>query len=254
MDSYREFATALSKKAGSIIKNGFSPNILTEWKDDNTPVTKIDKEINSLVIKSIQEKYPEHSIVAEEESKLSNSDYVWVCDPLDGTIPFTSGYPTSVFTISLVHKGDPILGTIYDPYMDRFLIAEKGKGAYSNDKKITVSNGKSLKNNIISVESVPDIVFDLTPILLKGGMTISIRSIVYTGMLLAMGQVAGIIYGGKSPWDAAAVKIIVEEAGGKVTDLHGQDQRYDQNTFGFIASNGLLHEELLEIVAPIIKK
>jgi len=257
MDEYRHFATVLAKKAGNIIKNGFLSDIKTEWKGDNTPVTQIDKEINSLVMKTIKDKYPEHSILAEEESDLSKSDYVWVCDPLDGTIPFSVGYPCSVFTLALIYKGEVILGIIYDPYMERFVIAEKGKGAFLNGKQIFVSERKSIKSNYFNIESHSSFIADLTPlyheIILRDGIPMMIRSVVYAGMLLAMGQISGIYYGAKFPWDAAANKIIIEEAGGKVTDLYGNDQRYDQDTKGFIASNGLLHEELVEIVKSVVK-
>jgi myo-inositol-1(or 4)-monophosphatase len=248
MISYKDFATNLSLKAGGIIKENFLAGVKREWKLDNTPITVVDKEVNSLVIKSINETYTGHAILGEEESSMTDSEYIWVCDPIDGTVPFSHGYPISVFTLSLVHNGEVILGTIYDPYLDRLMVAEKGKGTWLNGNKVLVSDVKDLKNTVINVETWVTAPNDLIPLygkLMKQSVMVTlIRSTVYAGMLVAMGEFAGVYFAGKTAWDAAAVKICVEEAGGKVTDLEGKDQRYDRDINGFIASNGLLHEQL----------
>lgn len=255
MSGYKDFAVELALKAGGIIKSNFIKGVQREWKADDTPITVVDKQINTLVINAIKKTYPEHSILAEEESDLRKSDYVWVCDPIDGTVPFSHGLPISVFTLALTYKGEVILGVICDPYMERLAVAEKGKGAFLNNKKISVSNATALKNTVIDIETWNSSLYDLTPLLKpltdKGSMVSIFRSSVYAGMLTGMGELGGIIFAGKTAWDAAAVKIIVEEAGGKVTDLFGNDQLYNGEIRGYLATNGYLHDELLDFIKNI---
>jgi myo-inositol-1(or 4)-monophosphatase len=171
-------------------------------------------------------------------------------------VPFSHGFPLSVFTLALVFKGEVILGVIDDPYLDRFMIAEKGKGTFLNGKQVFVSDIKRIENAVIDIETWGTSLYDLTPLyselISRKAMPTTLRSAVYVGMLIAMGQLGGIYFGGKNSWDAAAVKIAVEEAGGKVTDPLGNDQRYDKEIKGFIASNGKLHRELSRIAKIII--
>src|SRR3989338_6753886 len=103
MKSYKTFAINLAQKAGKIIRENFKANVKKEWKADGTPVTAIDLAVNKLVIESVQKEYPTHSILAEEESAMQEgSEYVWVCDPIDGTYPFSHGIPNFAFSLALV--------------------------------------------------------------------------------------------------------------------------------------------------------
>ncbi len=149
MENYLEFAKTLAKEAEEIALRYFSFETESIWKEDNTPLTEADTEINYLVIKRINETYPEHSIYGEERSEIkANSKYIWVCDPIDGTIAFSCGLPIFVFSIALVDQSDgqPILGLINDPIMKTMYWAYKGNGAYRNGKEIFVSNEVTLKN------------------------------------------------------------------------------------------------------------
>lgn len=257
MDDYKTFAVNLAYEAGKIIKDDFLKGVVTRWKEDSTPITETDTRINRLVINAISEKYPEHSLIGEEQSNLKTSDYVWVCDPIDGTTPFTHGIPLSVFTLALTFKGESILGVIYDPYMDRLAVGEKGKGAFLNGNRISVSKVSEIKNTVIDVETWGTSLYELSDVYKElnrlGCSPTTLRSSVYVGMLIAKGDITAIIFGGKTPWDAAAVKVIVEEAGGKMTDLSGQDQNYNQDISGYIASNGIVHNQLVELVKPLSK-
>ncbi len=250
---YKTFALELAKEAGRIIKTNFSLGMKKEWKADNTPLTETDLKINQLVIDSVKKEFPGHSIIAEEGSDFSEkSEYVWVCDPVDGTIPFSHGIPTCVFSLALVRKGKSILGVIYDPFLDRMFFAEKNKGAFLNGEKISVSRAISLQNTLVGVESWKDdkanILKAAEIVLNKGAKITSLNSIVYMDMLVANGEFAATLFPGTKPHDSAATKIVVEEAGGKVTDLYGNEQRYDRDIKGHIASNGILHQELVDIV------
>ena len=255
MDSYKDFAVDLARKAGEIMKNNFSLGMKKEWKSDNTPLTVTDTTINHHVITSIKEAFPSHAVLGEEESALNTpSEYIWVCDPVDGTIAFSHGIPVSTFSLALTRKGESILGVIYDPYMDRMVVAEKGKGAFLNGNKISVSTSNKLDHTVVAMEYWnPDMVdcnyFSMRKQLLEKGIKIiSFWSYVYSGMLVASGELSVATFAGKAPWDVAAVKVIVEEAGGKCTDIFGNEQRYDKTVNGLVASNGLLHEEIISML------
>jgi len=252
---YKTFAIDLAYKAGEIMRKNFSLGMRKEWKENNTPLTISDTLINKIVIESVKKQFPGHAVVGEEESFLQVSDYVWLCDPIDGTIPFSHGIPVSTFSLALAHKGVPIFGVVYDPYMDRLFVGEKDKGAYLNNKLINVSSKSTLKNAVLNVEgkSISEqSAFVKNELLKKGVKIVSLASFAYCGVLVAAGEFSASIFFPDNPWDVAAVKVIVEEAGGKCTDLQGNDQYYDKKTNGFIASNGPVHAELVELIKQSI--
>ncbi len=249
-----DFAISLAREAGALMKKNFSLGMKKEWKADSTPLTATDTEINARVLNALQEKYPSHSFMGEEGSRVIEGEYAWVCDPIDGTMPFSHGWPTFVFSLALTKDGESILGVIYDPICDRILYAEKGKGAFLNGVRISVSKEMSLGRTSFIETGGYSVLPDLQAVLAKNTTCriFTLFSCVYAGMLVATGEIAGQIYKYDKPWDAAAVKIIVEEAGGKVTDLQGKDQRYDKIINGFVASNGLVHQELIETIASVL--
>ncbi len=256
MEEYLEFAKNLAEEAEKIALKYFSFETDTTWKEDNTPLTMADTEINDLIIKRINENYPEHSIYGEEKSdKKENSKYIWVCDPLDGTIGFSCGLPIFVFSIALVDQsnGQPILGVINDPVMKNMYWADRGSGAYRNGKKIFVSKENTFKNGyLLTGASGKDVGFSNLPVhkLLneKKAHVMKFPSFIYGAIQVANGKFLGGALYGKYAHDVAALKIITEEAGGKVTDLNGEERRYDQDGIGCIVSNGILHNEILECV------
>ncbi|KKS00586.1 MAG: Myo-inositol-monophosphatase [Candidatus Levybacteria bacterium GW2011_GWB1_41_21] len=246
----------LARQAGEVMRKDFSLGMKKEWKKDKTPVTVTDTFVNRMVINAIGKEYPEHSILGEEENSLKDSEYVWVCDPIDGTIPFSHGFPIFAFSLALVKNGSPVLGVIYDPIVDRLLYAEKNKGTTLNGKPVKVSSASSFSERTIidgGIESLKLLGME-EEIRKRKVLTTRIYSCVYGGMLVALGEFVAEIYRHVNPWDAAAVKIVVEEAGGKVTDLLGNEQRYDQPINGFIASNGRVHDELVKRTKKILKE
>ena len=256
MEEYLEFAKGLAKEAEEIALKYFSFEVENTWKDDNTPLTVADTEINDLVIKRINEKYPEHSIYGEERSEIKeNSKYIWVCDPIDGTMGFSCGMPIFVFSIALVDQSDgqPVLGLINDPIMKNMYWAYKGSGAFRNSKKILVSKNTVLKKAYLCTgASGKDIGFSyIQPLKLLNDAECHVMkypSFIYGGIQVANGKYSGAVFYRKYGHDVAALKIITEEAGGKVTDLNGKKRRYDQDGVGCLFSNGILHDEILECV------
>lgn len=234
----------------------FDNEVVVNLKADNTPVTIADETINQLVVDRIADEYPSHGVIGEEGSvERPDSAFQWVCDPIDGTLPYTLGIPTNVFSLALTEDGDPIVAVVGDPYLDRLYTAVKGGGAFCNDVPIGVSakdsfdgailnvSGRSTKN--ASVLGGP-LYTDLEEL---GGHMIHHSSMVYEAVLVASGKFDAAVFTKQTPWDAAAGALIVEEAGGRVTDVHGLVQRYDQPVRGTIFSNGFLHEAMVNIAS-----
>lgn len=249
-NNYKNFALHLAREAGTMMKANFVRGMKKEWKSDNTPLTETDVAVNDLVIKSVKQTFPTHGVLGEEASVLTGQEQeIWVVDPIDGTLPFSHGYPTFVFSLALTVKGKSILGVIYDPILDRLAFAEKGQGTFINGQPSRVSTATNLNKSIVHVDAY-DKLFGIRKILRdQGAWTPSLLSAVYASLQVATGDFVGEIFEYPNPWDGAAVKIIVEEAGGKVTDLEGNEQGYDQPINGFIASNGILHSQLLTLVS-----
>ena len=245
--TYFEFATALAKEAGAMIKAGFGLNTKVELKEDKSPLTVTDTAINTFVIESVKKTFPTHSILGEEGSfTVQGSTFTWVCDPIDGTMPFSLGIPISTFSLALVENGIPILGVIYDPFTDRLYTAEKGKGCFLNGEQVHVSTRSDLSTAFISNDSRK--FFDINmPLLSLGARVMKFYCCTCPGALLTCGQFDVVLFGGTSAWDIAALKILIEEAGGKVTDRFGDEQRYDQPLNGAILSNGLFHDQILTL-------
>ena len=251
--NFIQFAESIARESGAIIRQNFSLGMTREWKGDGSPLTETDRRINRLVIEKVARYFPDHSVLGEEESTSEIlNEFTWVCDPVDGTIPFSHGVPTSVFSLGLCRNGEPIVGVIYDPYMDRILLAETGCGATLNGKITKVSSKSDLKQSVLGVDGPPRGLVSIeqlsAPLTNLGAHVLTLRCICYSGMLVAGGEFVAAIMTGTTPWDGAALAVIVEEAGGKMTSLTGESQRYDRPTKGFIASNGLVHQELLKIV------
>lgn len=256
MEEYLQFAKKLANEAEEIALKYFSFETETTWKGDDTPLTIADTEINDLVIKRINENYPEHSIYGEEKSdRKEGSKYIWVCDPIDGTMAFSCGLPTFVFSIALVDQsnGLPILGLINDPVMKNMYWAYKDGGAYRNGKKILVPNSTTLKNTYFNIAaSGKSIGFSNLPLIktlseIKCAV-MKFPSFIYGGIQVANGKYVGAVFFKEYGHDVAALKIITEEAGGKVTDLNGEERRYDEDGIGCVVSNGILHNQILEVV------
>lgn len=254
-DQYLVFAKTLALEAGDVMMKYFGKNPDSEMKEDDTIVTIADKEINRLVIERVQSSYPGHAVDGEEESHTQESDHVWVCDPIDGTNPFAMELPVSVFSLALVVAGKPIVGVIYHPFTDKLYAAVAGGGATINGEKLSVSRGGLDASARLNFDWWPRSEYDvLTPLKKlsseKGFYMLSPGSTTHMAALVARGEfVASVFPGTKGKnVDIAAAKVIVEEADGRVTDLFGDEQRYDGDIKGAIASNGIVHDELVKLM------
>lgn len=251
-----DFAKGLAQEAGEVMLQHFQIGVSSEQKESegNTPVTIADKAINRLVIDAIKQHYPSHAVIGEEESLLQeNAEFTWVCDPIDGTTPFVIGMPTNVFSLALVDNkdGQPIVAVVFDPYMKRKYWATKNGGTFLNDLPIQVSETSKLEDALVGGSGGRSNVLKAAEykaaVIATCYRPIIVSCAMYEAMLVATGQIAATVFPGSGCHDAVSAKLIVEEAGGKVTDVFGDEQRYDQPIKGAIISNGLVHDKLVEL-------
>lgn len=257
MKEYQKFAEDIARKAGEIMKEYFTVGVAYETKADNTPLTIADQKINDLVINEISKTFPQHSINGEEGNHtVEKSEYLWVCDPIDGTKPFTLGIPVAVFSLALVKDGEVIVGVVYDPFCDRMYSASKGNGCFLNDKKIEVSKRSEFKGMFAEQEIYRPGKYNIEPLVTelygKDIRFMGLCAFIYPSALVAAGQIDFTLFPHITAHDVAAIKIIVEEAGGKVTDMFGNEQRYDQPINGALVSNGLIHDELVVLAKEFV--
>lgn len=259
MEEYLEFAVEIAKYAGEEIKRNFSSIDNIVFKSDRTPVTEVDKKINHYLIEKVMEKYPDHSVIGEEEVSSNTSDFVWVCDPVDGTGMFTDSIPVCVFSLALVVDGEVKVGVVYDPFLDNMYTAIRDRGAYCNGEKIHVNNkhigdlGYRINFEIWNSAKY-DTMMIVHDMLSKIRIS-NIGSVARSCMAIASGKFSCDLFPGTSHGncDIAASSLIVEEAGGKVTDFDGNNQRYDEDINGAVISNGISHDEVLEYVKKYVK-
>ncbi len=253
--AYHDFAVALAQESGALARQHFNPDINFEPKGDNSPVTAADVAINRLVIERCQAEYPAIGIMGEEESSAgSSADLLWVCDPIDGTSPYAFGMSASTFCLALVENGVPVIGIVYDFMNDRLFHAVKGHGAFLNGQKLTMPNYPPMK--LVNFEWWSETAADIHGfhelMFAKKFQVPNYTSSGFMGMQVATGRIAGQIYMGKSPWDVAALKVIAEESGCLVTDIDGNEQRYDQPIRGAITAHPKYHHELLAALQSVL--
>lgn len=243
-------AKEIAKEAGKIMLQYFDGDQQIEIKEDNSPVTIADKLINSLVIERLSVAFPKDGVIGEEES---NTEYgagrKWFCDPIDGTKAFVWGTPTAMFSLGLIIDGVPVLGIAYDPFLDRIYEAVKNQGSFCNGAPLKVSK-KEIKGGIVAVSSTIGVITkklnfynDLSK---KGAKLATFSGAVYKACLVAKGKFVGFHGDGTNAHDIAAIHVIVEEAGGKVTDEKGEELDYTKPFKGAVVSNGVVHDEIIE--------
>lgn len=220
----------------------------------NNWVTEADHAAEKAIIETIKADYPDHFILSEEAGEIATgSDTKWIIDPIDGTINFASGIPLCCVSIGVEQNGEMILGAVYNPFMNELFFAQKGFGASLNNKKIQVSKKTRVLNSCLvtgfpytylDMENGPLQVFE--KLIRKGVPVRRIGSAAIDLCWVAAGRFEGFFEHSLNAWDTAAGYLIVEEAGGKVTDMKGD--KYSPYQKQLVATNGLIHEELLDVI------
>ncbi len=250
---YLEFAKAAAYEAGEIMRKYYRADQQVEIKADQSPVTVADKAVNSMFIEKVKSAFLEHGVLGEEESWQSEKEMLWVCDPIDGTKAFILQIPVSMFSLALVRGGEPLVAVAFNPFTNELFSAIKGAGSFLNEKAIRVSSrkwGEGTKLFKSDSERAPGhLLGDLTIIDLLRTENVNTNSCpgaVFRGCNVATGSFDGGIFYGDTAHDIAAVKLIVEEAGGKVTGMNGEVQPYNTAINGAVITNGIIHEELVK--------
>jgi myo-inositol-1(or 4)-monophosphatase len=248
--------TAISREAGRLIMTYFERRIGFEYKGDVDLVTEADRASEKLIVERIRQHFPSHDIVGEEGTrKDTGSDYRWYVDPLDGTTNFAHGYP--VFCVSLGVEGTDgiVAGVLYDPTRDELFAAEKGRGASLNGRPIQVSKTKKLSESLLATgfpshkrHKNPNIHFYHQLTLRSHGLRRA-GSAALDLANVASGRYDGFWEFNLNPWDTAAGVLLVTEAGGTVSRFDGSPWRIDSSET--LASNGILHNELMENFSEI---
>lgn len=238
-----------AKQASKVLLHYYGKKEAVKVKSNKSLVGTADTEANKVIIQVIKKYFPNHSILSEESVfEDRKSDYKWVIDPIDGTHNYLHEIPVFGTSIALEYKNEPVLGVIHFPVLCITAVAEKGKGSFMNGKRIRVSNKKNLDHSFVLFE------FSYANRMEKVGFlkklvhkTIDVRnfgSAIYNLLLIACGKCDGYVVLTTNEWDIAAGFLIVEEAGGKVTDLKGG--KWKANQHQFVISNAKVHKDILK--------
>lgn len=244
-------AKKIAKKAGKIMLKYFDADQSVEVKADKSVVTIADKLINDMTIKELAKAFPNDGVIGEEQSTSTyGMGRKWFCDPIDGTSGYVWGTPTAMFSLGLVIDGVPVFGAAHDPFLDRFYYGIKGKGSYCNGKKLQVSDKDIDGSYFAASGSVKHLITrKYIPVLRDLGVRFACFSgAVNKSCLIAKGKFVAYVEEGVNAHDVAAVHVIVEEAGGKVTDTKGGQLDYSKPVKGAVVTNGRVHDRILQII------
>ena len=241
-----------AKEAGELLVKGLGETRNVSEKSGRTDlVTQYDHAAQDLIAERIQEKYPDHSILAEEEFSVEGDSVKWIVDPLDGTTNYVYNYPLFCVSIAVEKGGKLKAGVVHIPFIDETFTAVRSQGARLNGDKISVSDGIDFSRSLLStgfpydeskvpaaIETFSRMVREARGIRRDGAAALDLS-------FTAMGRFDGFWELGLSPWDVAAGTLIVREAGGMVTDFSGEEHDL-YGSEGIVASNGKIHDELLK--------
>ncbi len=245
----------MARGAGAIIKEGFGSQIRVEYKGEIDLVTEIDHRSEAYLLDELQRRFPGHRVETEESSGLDGSDgHVWYLDPLDGTVNYAHGIPIFCVSIAYAQGNDLKLGVVYDPMMDECFYAERGKGAWLDGRPLGVSSAPELKSSLLvtgfyyDTWTNPDNNLDhFGDLMLKTQGVRRLGSAAIDLCYVAAGRFDGYWELRLNPWDLAAGALIVQEAGGIVTDVHGDDN-YFRTPYSVLAANPNIHPQMVEVL------
>ena len=251
----KEVLLKATLEAGKIIQRYFNGTFKINNKEGiNNLVTEVDKFSEDKIIEIIREHFPGHSIISEEVGELiQDSDYQWIIDPIDGTVNFAHGIPICCVSIALKHKEDLLLGAVYNPMMNELFFAEKGKGATLNGIPIAVSTKTDFKKACLVTgfpykwpESKEHPIKVFERFIMEGLPIRRLGSAAIDLCWVACGRFDGFWEYNLSSWDVAAGYLIVQEAGGIITNFEGSPYNvFERET---LATNGLIHAAMLEAI------
>ena len=259
MDVLLNFAIQTALDAGRLLAARFGRSLQISNKSELDLVTESDLASERLIIDRIKTHYPRHAILAEESgssgptSEGTHDEWRWVIDPLDGTTNYAHGYPCFCVSMGLEHQGRLQLGVIYDPIRDEMFSAERGEGASLNGKRIQVSANSSLASALLctgfpyDVRERSEFARHFTNFIMNAQGVRRDGAAALDLAYVAAGRFDGFWEEGLKPWDVAAGVLLIEEAGGRVTNY--LNEPFNIFTPPILASNGLIHEEMMRVLA-----
>ena len=248
----------ISKEAGKLIREGFKTKLTLEYKSNSSDfVTNIDKAAERKIIDFIKKHYPSHNILAEESgSENNNSEFTWVIDPLDGTMNFAHGLPIFSVSIGVMKKDEIIAGVIYDVMNNTIFSSEQGSGAFQNGRKITVSKNSDLGKSLLvtgfpyNIKDNPDFAIErFNKFLMNSRGVRRLGSAALDLCYVANGTFDGFWEVTLNAWDICAGQLLVQEAGGIITDFSNRQISYS-NAEGIqlLATNGNVHDSMVKVL------
>ncbi len=252
----KKISIETAKKAGKVLMDNFNEAHRASFKAKSDIITEIDIRSEKLILGSIKENFPDHSILSEERGFTGNDKkYIWIVDPIDGTINYYYGTAPFRVGLCLLEDKKPIISAIYNPIKDHLYFAEKGKGATLNGKKIRVSDNTKLKNSVVMTHLSSKKEGRMRTIrALESIFESSMHMRMFGSGLAAMTYIAS----GKfdvffnvqtNPWDILPGALLIEEAGGRITDIKGK--KIDYNTTSVLATNGSVHNQMLKLLKRV---
>jgi myo-inositol-1(or 4)-monophosphatase len=253
------FAVQTARDAGRVLADRLGRALQVSNKGDIDLVTEADLASESLIIDRIKSHYPRHAILAEESGTTNGVEFVpgksewkWIIDPLDGTTNYAHGYPCFCVSIALEREGKIEVGVVYDPMRDEVFAAERGSGATLNERAMRVSDVDNLNAAMLvtgfpyNVRERPDFTRQFANFTMAAQAVRRDGSAALDLAYLACGRFDGFWEEGLRPWDIAAGVLLVEEAGGRVSDFNGQ--ALDLDNPRTLASNGLVHDAMMRVL------
>ena len=243
-------------RAGEELKRGFQTSYsITAKPGKHNLVTYYDTLAEEIILSMIQKEFPDHSVLAEESGEdLKSGSVTWIVDPLDGTVNFAHSIPVFSVSIAAVVENEVVCGVIYQPITGELFIGEKNKGSFLNGNPLKVSSVSSLEDSFLATgfpynldDNPLGCIEHLLSVLRKGLPVRRLGSAALDLSYLAAGRYDGYWEVSLQPWDMAAGKLIVEEAGGKITDYQGKALDVKKPS-SVVASNVLLHDKILAML------
>jgi len=257
MQKYLNVAKNAARAAGRLLKDKVNGKRDIFYKGEIDMVTEMDRLAERTIVEAVLGAFPGHGILAEEGGRIeSNSGFLWVIDPLDGTTNYAHGYPSFSVSIGMEREGQTLLGVVYDPMRDELFTAVKGSGSFLNGQPIGVSRIEVLIRSLLAtgfpydrtvsrennLNYFNELIMASQEVRRSGSASLDLCSV-------AAGRLDGYWELKLQPWDVVAGALIVQEAGGKVSDFSGS--RYSMHDREIIASNGVIHDQMLNVIHAV---
>ena len=248
-----EVAVAAAEAAGEVLRSGFGREQTVRYKGEVDLVTEVDERAEGVIGEVLREAFPGYGMLAEEGGRrLGEGDSRWIVDPLDGTTNYAHGLPIFAVSIALERAGEVILGVVHDPMREETYVAERGGGATLNGEPLRVSDTDEPIRALLVTGFPYDRADMWAAVELFGRLTELTQDVRRLGAAaldlcyVAAGRLDAYYEKGLHAWDVAAGSLILKEAGGRITDYRGRE--IDLEGREIVASNGLLHPLLLEVI------